>query len=68
MKWIRNLWHTRTRRIDMEILWPCCVQYSTSMEQARAVFTAHAMNDKAWTALGPDATKEIIAGLRGDKP
>lgn len=67
MRWLRNLWYARMRRIDMKVLWPACVRYSTSMEQARATFTDHALNDKAWTVLGPDAVKAIIDGLVGEK-
>ena len=50
----------------MKVLWPACVRYSTSMEQARATFTAHAMHDPAWITLGPDAVKAIIDELMED--
>jgi hypothetical protein len=48
LKW----WRRRQRELDLEILWPACLEYSTSLDEAKAAFAMHAFNDRAWTSLG----------------
>ena len=45
---IRNWWWARQRKMDMEILWPLCVDNSPDMDHAKAAFAVHAFNDPAW--------------------
>jgi hypothetical protein len=52
MNWLKSLWYRHLRRIDMQILWPACVEKAPDLEHARAAFALHAFNDPAWLALG----------------
>lgn len=48
MKWLRNWWWARQRRIDLAILWPECKRLAPTLDHARAAFMVHAINDPAW--------------------
>lgn len=63
MKWLRNLWYARLRRIDIQILWPSCVNNAASLDHAKAAFAAHAFHDRAWMALGEKAVYDAIDSL-----
>ena len=60
---IRAWWYARMRRIDMEILWPTCLEQTHSLDHAKAAFAYHAFHDPAWLELGEDAIIEFIDGL-----
>ena len=48
-KWFFNYWDKTNRITDMQILWPSCKQHATSLDDAKAVFFWHIMNDPAWS-------------------
>jgi hypothetical protein len=60
---IRSLWRARQRRIDIDILWPCCRDGANDLAHARAAFAMHCFNDPAWIELGYDAIVDFIDGL-----
>lgn len=64
MRWLRSLWYARLRKIDMDILWPTCRDQAKNLDNARAAFAVHAMNDPAWMFLGEEAACQIIDGLK----
>jgi len=64
MNWIRKIWYARLRRIDMQILWPCCKEQAKTLDQAKAAFAVHAYNDRAWAILGEVEVFRIIDGLQ----
>lgn len=64
MNVLRKWWYRRLRRIDLEILWPCCKQKAKDLDTAKAVFAVHAMNDRAWLFLGEEQICKFIDGLR----
>jgi hypothetical protein len=67
MNWIRNLWYARLRRIDLQVLWPTCVQQAASLTDAKAAFAAHVFNDPAWQVLGLQEIAKTIDGLTGEE-
>jgi hypothetical protein len=60
---IRMWWHARQRSIDMDILWPVCLQGANDLDHAKAAFATHAFNDPAWLALGEDGIIQFIDQL-----
>jgi hypothetical protein len=64
MKWIRNWWYARQRRIDLRILWPACISQAPNLDDAKAAFAVHAYNDPAWIWLGEDEIYRIIDSLQ----
>jgi hypothetical protein len=60
---IRMGWQRRQRRLDMEVLWPACLEVSPDLDRAKAVFAAHCLHDPAWTSLGEDALFAFIDQL-----
>lgn len=70
-----GLWHAQQRKIDMQVLWPTCVEQARDLNHAKAAFAAHAFNDPAWEFLGRDAIRDFIDNLAptstrsvGEKP
>ena len=53
-------WHrARKRAIDVQLLWPICVEKAPDMDHAKAAFALHVLHDSAWTK---DFTeRELIA-------
>ena len=64
--WLQGWWHSRQRKIDMEILWPICVEQANDLDHAKMAFAVHAFNDPAWMSLGPDAVHRHIDALTYD--
>ncbi len=63
LNWIRDWWHARTRKLDLEILWPTCKRLAPSMDHARAAFAYHAFHDAGWLALGEEEIERRIEEL-----
>ena len=63
LRWLRNLWHARTRRLDVQILWPACKKQAPDIHHARAAFAVHAFRDPGWLALGHDEICRQIGEL-----
>ena len=62
MNVITQWWYRRLRRIDMQVLWPACVEKAPDLDHAKAAFAAHAFNDPAWLVLGlPEIMRQIDA-------
>lgn len=64
MNWLRGIWYARLRRIDLQILWPCCKKQAGDLDRARAAFAVHAFADRAWAFLGEDQIFRIVGGLK----
>ena len=73
LTYVKNLWHSRQRSIDLKILWPECkkavAEYSSDepghmLQAAKAVFSKHAFNDTAWLVLGHDEIVKRIENLK----
>lgn len=66
--WFLELWHSRCRKLDLEILWPsCCIQalqFDLGIESAKAAFAFHAFNDSAWISLGHAELIKFIDELK----
>jgi hypothetical protein len=60
---VRTIWHARQRKIDLEILWPVCLDAAESLDEARAVFALHAYNDRAWLCLDPNELSYLLHHL-----
>jgi hypothetical protein len=55
MNWVMRRWRERQRAIDLQVLWPACVENAGGdLDLARAAFAAHAYHDKAWLCLGEE--------------
>jgi hypothetical protein len=63
VKWLLGLWYARLRKIDMQILWPSCVEQAGNLARAKAAFSAHAFHDPAWMFLGEAAVYKFIDEL-----
>ena len=63
MRWLFNFWYRRQRAIDLEFLWPSCRDQAPDLARARAAFALHAVQDRAWMALGEDEIARRIARL-----
>lgn len=50
-------WRKRQRAIDLQILWPVCVQKAPDINIARRAFMLHCINDSAWNI---DFTEEEL--------
>lgn len=61
---LQGWWYARCRKLDMEILWPTCVEQANDLDHAKMAFAVHAYNDPAWMFLGPDAIYRFIDELR----
>lgn len=48
MKWIRDWWWARQRKVDLQILWPACKRVAPTLDQAKHAFMVHAISDPAW--------------------
>jgi hypothetical protein len=35
IRWLRNQWHRCLREIDLQILWPACVEQAVNLDQAK---------------------------------
>ena len=46
---MRRWFDSRRRKIDMDILWPQCVQLAKTQDLARSAFYYHISNDPVWT-------------------
>jgi len=67
MRWIRflrSVWRSRQRQMDVLILWPACREQAPDIETARAAFAAHAYHDPAWLELEDAHIKRIIEALQ----
>jgi len=64
IRWLRDLYYAKLRRLDLEILWPQCREHAANLEQARAAFARHASSDPAWLILGVDQIDAIIWRLQ----
>lgn len=54
----------RRRAIDLQILWPTCLECTGGdLTKARSMFAVHALHDDAWMALGEEEVCRIIDGL-----
>jgi hypothetical protein len=60
---IRAWWNARRRKIDLDILWPICLERANDLDHAKAAFAVHAFNDPAWQELGEDAIFRFIDRL-----
>jgi hypothetical protein len=56
-------WYARCRRLDLELLWPSCLDYAPTIQHAKAAFAVHAFNDRAWMVLGEQEVTRLIDGL-----
>lgn len=56
-------YYSRQRKIDLQILWPVCLDQAMTLAQAKAIFAAHAYKDPAWLVLGEKQIFEIIDKL-----
>lgn len=65
---IKAWWHARQRRIDIEILWPCCVAGAPTLDRAKAAFAVHCFSDPAWLELGEKELFSFIDRLDAVKP
>ena len=62
---ITGWWRACQRRIDIEILWPICVQETNDLDHAKAAFAVHAFHDPAWLTLGGE---EIVRQIEELEP
>lgn len=63
-EWIRGWWYARQRQLDMDILWPACLDEARGdLDKARTAFAVHAFRDPAWMYLGRGAVYRIIDNL-----
>jgi len=67
--WLRNLWWSRQRSIDMRIFWPICKRqakdHGMDIENAKAVFAIHAFSDPCWIDFyGEPKLIEIINEMK----
>lgn len=60
---VDRLWNAPRRAVDLNILWPQCVELAHDIHHAKAAFAVHAFNDEAWLALGHDEIKRRIDEL-----
>ena len=58
-----NWYRASQRALDIQILWPVCLEKAADIDQAKAAFAIHAFNDPAWIALGPDEIVRRISEL-----
>lgn len=49
MKFLRNYFQARQRKVDVQILWPALKDAAVSLEEARIGFFLHATEDRCWT-------------------
>ena len=64
LAWLRQRWHARLRRIDVEILWPCIKRQTPNLPHARAAFALHVSRDPAWQDLEREALWTQIEALK----
>ena len=61
--WLINWWHARQRAVDLDILWPVCLEQAETLEDAKLAFAVHAFHDEAWMCLGEDEVHRRIDAL-----
>lgn len=55
LRWLFELWDAPRRKMDMDILWPQCVELAKDLDHAKAAFFYHIVRDSAWTRRYSDA-------------
>lgn len=60
MQW----WYMRFCKTDIAILWPCCMEQSPSIDDARIVFMYHIEHDWAWRRLSGENRRKLLAQLK----
>ena len=60
---VLSIWHAYTRRLDVKMIWPICVEKTNSLDEAKAVFAVHAFNDPGWQELGTRGILDAIDRL-----
>ena len=56
--WIRGTWQKRQRKLDVEMLWPICLEKAAGdQERALYAFMIHVKQDPAWK--GMDSLEEV---------
>jgi hypothetical protein len=63
-RWLLSRWDARSRRIDLEILWPVIRETEPDLDRARSAFGVHCLMDPAWQRAGLDVIEETIKELR----
>lgn len=63
-RWLRECYHARLRKIDIEVLWPACREESKSLADAKLAFLRHTEKDFAWRALSDVGRRAVVEGLR----
>jgi hypothetical protein len=61
---LTNWWYRRSRKFDMDLLWPECCRQASDLDSAKAAFGYHAFNDPAWLHLGNKGIFMIIDSLQ----
>lgn len=64
IRWLMGLWYAHLRRIDIDILWPACIEQAPNLDLAKAAFTWHVCNDPAWLVLEGQEMFRIIDDLK----
>ncbi|HEX5426638.1 MAG TPA: hypothetical protein VFW94_24210 [Candidatus Acidoferrales bacterium] len=64
LKWLREKWYAKVRQTDLKLIWPACRKHAADLDHAKAAFSIHAFQDKAWLALGEDGIKSFIDALK----
>lgn len=49
LKMLGRMWRKRQRSIDLDILWPACLDRASDLNHAKSAFAVHVFNDSAWT-------------------
>jgi len=62
--WLKKRWRERQRSIDMDILWPVCVNMCEGdIGCARDAFAMHCLNDPAWSEMSDAEVYAFVAKL-----
>lgn len=63
MKFLREWWWARQRKMDLLLLWPQCKQLAPTLQLAKVAFMYHAVNDPAWSHYYGDKLPSVIDSL-----
>lgn len=65
--WLAKQWRKIQRRMDMQMLWPACVEHADSLDQAKAAFYWHVSQDSAWSDYDEKSLIEFVDQLKPEQ-
>lgn len=64
IRWLRDRYHARLRKTDIDILWPAYREGSNFLADAKFAFSQHTEHNFAWRNLSVAERRAVVEGLK----